>query len=232
MGQTWRVTRRKVVALRMLDAIGGVSLMMPLLDSRRESDGRDPPDALRSAPLLAVWNDEREAATARLRESGIGPDDIVVAFHGGASDTWGQWPAESFERIAAALAERRAAKCVFILEPDAAERSITVASAVMRTSLREMMAVLTHCDLFIGNDSGPMHVADALGVAVVAVFLTGNPVWHRPYRPEQSVVGRGTGHDLLIAPTEAAVLAAAEAQLDRIAGKPRPPRTSAGGGTA
>lgn len=208
-----------------------LSLIMPLLEPRGEADRRDATDADSHYPMLAVSKEEREAAAAKLRDSGIGPDDIVVAFHGGASDPWRKWPAESFERVAAALVERRGAKCVFILEPEAAERSIPVASAVMRTSLREMMAILTCCDLFIGNDSGPMHIADALGVAVVAVFLTGNPVWHRPYRPEQSVVGRGTGHDFLVSPTEEAVLAAAEAQLDRLASQRLQSRTLAGGVT-
>lgn len=85
----------------------------------------------------------------------------------------------------------------------------------VRASLREMMALMTCCDVFICNDSGPMHIADALGVPVVGVFTTGNPVWHRPFGEEQLFVGRGTGHDLVSYPTRDEVLAAAEKQLER-----------------
>ena len=167
------------------------------------------------APLLCVSDEERDTAGAKLRESGVGRDDIVVAIHGGASDPRRRWPMESFERIASRLTADHGVKTVFFLDPDMGDRSIPGASAVLRTSLREMMAVLSHCDLFLCNDSGPMHIADALGVPVVAVFLTGNPVWHRPYRSGQIVVGEGTGHDFLVAPAEGEILAAAELQLER-----------------
>lgn len=85
----------------------------------------------------------------------------------------------------------------------------------VRASLREMMALMTCCDVFICNDSGPMHIADALRVPVVGIFTTGNPVWHRPFGENQLFVGRGTGHDVLRYPTRDEVLAAAEKQLER-----------------
>ena len=166
-------------------------------------------------PMLRVSAEESEAAAAILRKAGIGPDDVVVAIHGGASDPRRMWPAESFERIAERLRVENGVKTVFFLEPAAADRDIPGASLVLRTSLREMMALLSRCNLFLCNDSGPMHIADALGVPVVAVFLTGNPVWHRPYRSDQIVVGAGTGHDFLVAPTEDEIVAAAKKQLAR-----------------
>jgi len=86
---------------------------------------------------------------------------------------------------------------------------------VVRASLREMMALITCCDLFICNDSGPMHIADALGVPLVGIFTTGNPVWHRPVGENQLFVGRGTGHDFVTYPTREEVLMAAEEQIAR-----------------
>jgi ADP-heptose:LPS heptosyltransferase len=164
-------------------------------------------------PFLAVSNAEREAAAERLRAAGIDPAQPIVAVHGGAGDPRRRWPGSSFEYVAGRLKSEHGAQIIWFLEPGAPDADIPVATASFRTSLREMMALLTHCRLFLGNDSGPMHIADALDVPVVAVLLTGNPVWHRPNRRNQLVVGAGTGHDFLVAPTEAEVLAAAERQL-------------------
>ncbi|MGI9043813.1 MAG: glycosyltransferase family 9 protein [Gemmatimonadaceae bacterium] len=164
-------------------------------------------------PYLAVSEAERDEAAARLREAGINPGEPVIAVHGGAGDARRRWPRPSFEKVAERLAADHGARVIWFLEPEADETAIPVATAAFRTSLREMMALLTHCNLFLCNDSGPMHIADALGVPVVAVFLTGNPVWHRPYRKNQLVVGAGTGHDFLVAPAEAEVLAAAVRRL-------------------
>ncbi len=170
----------------------------------------------RFEPQLRVTEDEREAARQLLAGHGISSGDLIVGIHGGASDARRRWPAEKFESVARTLAERHGVKIVWLLDPDTPVREFPVAAATVRTSLREMMAVLTHCSLFLCNDSGPMHIADALGVSVVAIFLTGNPVWHRPYRPNQEVVGEGTGHDFLVAPKEDQVIAAAERQLQRV----------------
>lgn len=164
-------------------------------------------------PFLAVSDAERSEAAARLRAAGIDPDEPIVSVHGGAGDPRRKWPRSSFEKVARGLATGHGAKVIWFLEPGEDHADIPVAAAVFRVSLREMMALLSFCRLFLGNDSGPMHIADALGVPVVAVFLTGNPVWHRPFRKNQLVVGAGTGHDFLVAPTEAEVLTAAERRL-------------------
>ena len=174
-------------------------------------------------PLLRVTDLERSQAAATLASHGIVPGDTVVAIHGGASDPRRQWPEENYERVATRLTAASGARIVYFPEPDHASREVSFASATIRCSLREMMAILTHCRLVVCNDSGPMHIADALDVPVVAVFLTGNPVWHRPYRAGQKAVGQGTGHDFLVAPTIEEVIAAAESQLSRVVSTSRVP---------
>ncbi len=51
-----------------------------------------------------------------------------------------------------------------------------------RTSLRELLALLLHCRVFLTNDSGPMHVASALGVPLVALFGSTSDVRTGPYQ--------------------------------------------------
>lgn len=201
------VTAQPDVHHRVVD---WMTLMTALSDSPTESAESL---ARRLPPLLKVSEAEREAAARTLAAHGITDTDTVIAIHGGASDERRRWPMHNFANVARALVSRYGARVVLFLEPGADEPEPGVADAVLRTTLREMMAILDRCDLFLCNDSGPMHIADALDVPVVAIFLTGNPVWHRPFREFQKVVGAGTGHDFLEAPTEAAVTRAAADQL-------------------
>jgi heptosyltransferase-2 len=57
-------------------------------------------------------------------------------------------------------------------------------NVVGRTSIAETAALLAQCDLFVGNDSGPMHIAAAVGTPVVAVFGPSNIGAWGPYSPE------------------------------------------------
>ncbi len=166
-------------------------------------------------PFLAVSPEEYERAEATLRDAGIESGDTIVAVHGGASDPRRRWETSSFEQVAGVLTRDHGARIIWFPEPGESGPTAPVAAAVFHKSLREMMAIFAHCRLVLCNDSGPMHIADALGIPVVAVFLTGNPVWHRPYGQNQQVVGAGTGHDFLVAPTEGEVIAAAKLQLSR-----------------
>ena len=73
----------------------------------------------------------------------------------------------------------------------------------MRPSLRELMAQLSCCDVLICNDSGPMHIADAFGVPVVAIFEIGNPQWFGPSGSRAVVVrGESAGIGLSAAPLD------------------------------
>jgi heptosyltransferase-2 len=174
----------------------------------------------RFEPMLRVTDEEKQAARSKLAGYGVRASDRIVVIHGGASDARRRWAPEKYDRVASKLVERYGVKIVWLLDPETPDRSSPIASAVLRTSLREMMATFSVCDLVLCNDSGPMHIADALDRRVVAVFLTGNPVWHRPYRQNQEVVGEGTGHDFLVAPKEGEVVAAAERQLARAGVRP------------
>ena len=77
------------------------------------------------------------------------------------------------------------------------------------------MAYIGSCDLLICNDNAPMHIADALGVPVVAVFTAGNPLWYGPSGKSQRVVGKGAPRGRTSDVPTAEVLAAAQAQIER-----------------
>jgi heptosyltransferase-2 len=96
-----------------------------------------------------------------------------------------RWPVEKF--IAAAREIQKRTHCAWILfgGKDDAEITNQIQSApgsgpaihnlAGKTSLRELMVLLNFCRVFITNDSGPMHVAAALGIPVVAIFGSTSP---------------------------------------------------------
>ncbi len=59
-----------------------------------------------------------------------------------------------------------------------------------KTDLKEAMALISRCDLFISNDSGLMHVAAALGIPTVAIFGSTNPVTTSPVGERTVIVRR------------------------------------------
>ena len=197
-------------------------LLEPLDDGRWNDGDRSTPAELgkRFAPLLKVSPAERADAERLLRSFGIEDGEVIVGIHPGASRPKGRWPLDDFAWVADSLVSRHGSRCIVFVDPEGYGADIPARSRVhlVSASLREMMAVMTCCDVFICNDSGPMHIADALGVPVVGIFTTGNPVWHRPFGENQRVVGRGTGHDVFSYPTREEVLSAAEAQLARVTG--------------
>ena len=57
-----------------------------------------------------------------------------------------------------------------------------------KTTLRELMAIIRRCSLFITNDTGPMHIAAAFNVPMVAIFGSTDPRHTAPFRLEDTVV--------------------------------------------
>lgn len=133
-------------------------------------------------PRLAVMPADRRAA------QGLVPTGKpVVALHPGASDPRRRWPARSFAAVADALAAAGAAVAVI---GSADERGIVdelreharapLVDLVGRMSLPGLVGVLAQSSLLVANDSGPMHLARALGVATVGIFWCGNLITAGP----------------------------------------------------
>lgn len=102
-----------------------------------------------------------------------------------------QWPAEHFAQVADLLRERFGLRVVVAGASDAAEAAAGIDGAlnlVGKTNLRQLVALLERADVVIANDSGPMHIAAALGRPLVALFGPTNPVRTGPFGREQSVL--------------------------------------------
>lgn len=107
-------------------------------------------------PHLAVTEADREAATAFL-----GNDERpLVVLHPGGTDPRRHWPLDRLTAVGAAL-EREGARVLSLEE---------------ELPFPTLVGVLQRAVLLVGNDSGPRHLADAVGTATVAVYWSGNLV--------------------------------------------------------
>ncbi|HVF40785.1 MAG TPA: glycosyltransferase family 9 protein [Gemmatimonadaceae bacterium] len=192
-----------------------LALLGPVLpDWRQNTD-----DA--SLPRLVVTDEECEEARKFLGLHDLGDDDMIVGIHPGGSHDGKRWPIENFEEAARSLAAKRNVNVLIFVDPEGtgANMQLGPTATFVRTSIREMMALMTRCATVICNDSGPMHIAAALGVPVVAMFTTGNPDWYGPQGAGHSVVGTGAPwgevNDTI---TVSEVVEAAERNLHKLAG--------------
>jgi heptosyltransferase-2 len=103
-----------------------------------------------------------------------------------------RWPAESFAAVAREVT-RKTTNCLWLAFGGAGDRELCadvarlagdrVLNLAGKTSLRQLMALLKLCRVVLTNDSGPMHVAAALGTSVVVPFGSTSPELTAPGLP-------------------------------------------------
>jgi heptosyltransferase II len=146
---------------------------------------------------LTVSAEDRARAEAILRASGARPGVARIAIGAGASYGSAKcWPPERFGGFVNRFRQHTDADV--ILFGTAAEQRVSEAitpgingpsiSLVGATAIADLAALLSRCQLFVGNDSGAMHVAAAVGLPVVAIFGPTDPNGTAPVTPRCTVV--------------------------------------------
>jgi len=131
---------------------------------------------------------------------GISGNQLLVGMAPGAA--YGpakRWPAERFAEVADRLSDDPGCR-VLLFGSEGDRESVELVrrnakrnpvSLAGQTGLREAIALIARCGLFISNDSGLMHVAGALGVPTVAVFGSTNPAATSPPGSRSVVIWKG-----------------------------------------
>jgi len=133
------------------------------------------------APSIALHPDAARRIDALLREAALSTEQgggPLVAIHPSASCRSKRWLPERFAHVADRLVELRQARIVLVAGEADAPHADAVARAMRhrslnlagRLSLGELACLLRRCTVLISNDSGPVHVAAAVGTPVVALF--------------------------------------------------------------
>ena len=127
---------------------------------------------------IASHPEGQGAVTAWLAQAGVAPHNPLILLHPGASCPSKRWPAERFATVADRLAAVRGARVAVIVGPG----DDALATAVVRHARTPLLLpprpftlaglpwLLRRAACLVSNDSGPVHVACAVGTPVVAIF--------------------------------------------------------------
>src|SRR2546425_456570 len=145
-------------------------------------------------PALYVSADERGTAQAGMASRGAAAPRVAV--HPGGHYPSQRWSPERFAELITSLTERCGAACVVVAGPDEQDLARRICEATPDAlpagalSIRSLMGLIASCDLFVGNNSGPLHIAAALGVPTVSVMGPSDPLRFAPRGPADRVVRR------------------------------------------
>ncbi|MHB8410622.1 MAG: glycosyltransferase family 9 protein [Candidatus Acidiferrales bacterium] len=139
--------------------------------------------------------DAQAAVAEQLATRGIATGTPYAVLHPGAKYFTKRWAIDKFVAVARWLRGKKGIEPVFNLGQGEAE----IAAEVSRScgnefalldslDLRQLIALIAGCRIFIGNDSGPTHIATALARPVVAIFGSSSSVHWRPWQTKHRVV--------------------------------------------
>jgi lipopolysaccharide heptosyltransferase II len=149
--------------------------------------------------LVRVAREEHDAAHDLLAHAELHGDGPLIALAPGESEDrpYKSWDAEGFREVASRLAHEYGARLVVVGADADRDLGDEITGPVVtgkarnlagQTTPSQLAALLTRCDLLIGIDSGPMHVAAAVGRPVVALFGPTDPRQTGPL---------GEGHEVI-----------------------------------
>ena len=131
---------------------------------------------------------ERAAALQRFEGAGIQGTGLKVGLFPGAGWKLREWMPERFAAIGDRLVQRFSAE-VLIFGGPREQALVQRVAALMNAGsvtfagtlrVRELAACIQQCDLFLTNDTGPMHIAAAVGTPTVSLFGPGNHIRFQP----------------------------------------------------
>lgn len=164
------------------------------------------PDPVQDSVEMAADPAADTRVTGRLARHGVGPEHELIVVHVSAGNPFRRWPEAAFERLIVGLTRNPARRVVLSSGPSdrqAAERIVRQARESLDSTqssrivdfgefdLAELRALVARSRLFIGGDTGPLHIAATTATPVVGIFGPTLPVrsapWRDPAYPTESL---------------------------------------------
>lgn len=157
--------------------------------------------------VMPVTEADRSFADSFLRDAGVTGSDTLIGFNPGASRESKRWDAAKFAQVIDEVVRRHNAKALVFGGPSDVGQceqvlSLTrspLISAVGKTTLKQFAALAERCRAFVTCDTGPMHVAAAMNVPVVAIYCPTEPKRITPYGERHVVLPRdGAAREVVV----------------------------------
>lgn len=137
---------------------------------------------------IFLTEDEQREARIYLQWQGFDVNRPIVGLHPGASWPAKVWPSDRFADLANRLVAKLSAQVLITQGPKDREivsevfhKCIGNVRVLDILPLRQLAAILSHVDVYVANDSGPMHIAVAVGTKTIGIFGPGEEnIWF-PY---------------------------------------------------
>ena len=150
---------------------------------------------------LPVCEEDHRTAARLLTECGYDPTRPLVMLNPGAAfGTSKLWPAEKYAKLADELLERYNAQIILNAAPNDNERAILaeliehmqskplINFARRDNTLGLLKGLMLHCQMLVTNDTGARHIAAAMGIGIVTIFGSTDPVWAQIDYPLEQIV--------------------------------------------
>lgn len=172
------------------------------------------------AAFLGIPESAIESAKALMDKEGLGRMSKRVFLHVGAGKPANRWPTANFAKLAGLLSNELEACVVYCKSPgeeELVEKAFSLSHAhkaiIPSHGLLIDTAVISECDLFVGSDTGLLHVAAAVGIPTIGLYGPTKPSeWAPASQKHHSLVGE-KGEVGLIVPED--VLRAARSILSK-----------------
>ena len=204
-GRQWMYTRT-IRRARELRPRHSVLNQWDLLEGIEGWPG-DAADPARDAVAMPVDPEADRRIVVRLRSAGVAPGHQLIVLHVSASNPFRRWPEPAFAEVVASLVSQSPDRRVILSSGPsdrlAADRIVAAARALLPAAARsqvidfgefdlaELRALVERSVLFIGGDTGPLHVAATTATPIVAIYGPTLPArstpWRNPSIPSESI---------------------------------------------
>ncbi len=196
-GRSWMYTR-VIHRPRVLRPRHSVANQWDLLAAVDAAFSATPPDPGRDRVEMPAADADRTRVRNRLRALGVPPEATIVVLHVSAGNPFRRWPEAAFAELAADLAGDHARRWIVVTSgPSDHAAALRVVDAARHRagpagsrivdadnfSLAELRALMDDAALFVGGDSGPLHIASTSDVPIVGLYGPTLPERSAPWRP-------------------------------------------------
>jgi len=172
----------------------GFLLNMKVFDDRPQGNKHEARYCLDVLKALDIYEEECKVfvplqdeaekwAEEFFHENRLDRAQLIIAVHPGASCPTKRWPLERFSELINILNDKYACDIVLIGGKDNLKNAeeiienldVPVIDLTGQTSVGQLASLFKRCHLLVSNDSGPVHIADGVGIPVVSIFTRNQP---------------------------------------------------------